>query len=194
MTEQARGRGRPRDDGISRRALQAARELLVERGFDATTMQAVADHAGLHASALYRRWPSRIELIEEATFPGLAPEAVQPTGDLRADLHRFIETYLESFSQPAARAAATGLFTHRHAAPRTRPPELYLRVSARPHFRDILRAAPPGAVDPSLDPDEAFTLLLGAILTSTLLGAAAVVPLPADRITELIIRTIRPTP
>ena len=88
MTEPRRHPGRPRDAGISERALAATRELLVQRGFDATTIQAVAEHSGVHASAIYRRWPSRIELIEEATFPGLNPLSVQPTGDLRHDLRR----------------------------------------------------------------------------------------------------------
>lgn len=64
--------GRPRDNRIDERALTATRELLVERGFEATTIQAVAERASVHASAIYRRWPSRIELIEEATFPGLS--------------------------------------------------------------------------------------------------------------------------
>jgi AcrR family transcriptional regulator len=112
--------GRPRDASISERALAAARELLVQRGFDATTIQAVAEHSGVHASAIYRRWPSRIELIEEATFPGLSPLSVQPTGDLRQDLHRFIHAYLAVFSAPAARAAAAGLLAHYQTA-RARP-------------------------------------------------------------------------
>jgi AcrR family transcriptional regulator len=86
--------GRPRDSDLSERALAAARELLVLRGFDATTIQAVAEQSGVHASAIYRRWPSRIELIEEATFPGLSPLSVQPTGDLRRDLAAFIHEYL----------------------------------------------------------------------------------------------------
>ena len=65
MAEPRRAPGRPRDTSINERALAATRELLVERGFDATTIQAVAEHSGVHASAIYRRWPSRIELIEE---------------------------------------------------------------------------------------------------------------------------------
>ena len=85
MAEPQRPAGRPRDAGLSERALAAARELLTESGFEATTIQAVAARSGVHASAIYRRWPSRIELIEEAVFPGLSPLSVQPTGDLRTD-------------------------------------------------------------------------------------------------------------
>jgi AcrR family transcriptional regulator len=191
MTEPRRHPGRPRDASIGERALAATRELLVQRGFDATTIQAVAEHSGVHASAIYRRWPSRIELIEEATFPGLNPLSVQPTGDLRHDLRRFIRAYLAVFSAPAARAAAAGLLAHHQTASRPRPPEIYLRVSARPQFQDILRAAPPGSIDPAVDPDDVFDMLLGAVLARILLSAATARRRPIERTVEMIIRLLR---
>jgi AcrR family transcriptional regulator len=193
MAEPRRRPGRPRDASISERALAATRELLVQRGFDATTIQAVAEHSGVHASAIYRRWPSRIELIEEATFPGLSPLSVQPTGNLRSDLRRFIRAYLAAFSAPAARAAAAGLFAHYQTSSRLRPPELYLRISARPQFQDILRAAPPGSIDPAVDPDDVFDMLLGAILTRTLLFAVTARRRPIERTVEMILRLLRPS-
>ena len=103
--------GRPRDSSLDERAIAATLELLVERGFEGTTVQAVAKRSGVHASALYRRWSSRIELIEEAIFPGFDPPAVEPTGDLRADLLRFLGAYLAAFGSPAALAG--GARTHR---------------------------------------------------------------------------------
>ena len=192
--ERNRGPGRPRDPSIDERALAATRELLVRRGFDATTIRAVAERSGVHTSAIYRRWPSRIELIQEATFPGLDPLAVRPTGDLRQDLRRFLRAYLAAFSAPAARAAAAGLFAHRQAktAAEPDPADQYLRVSARPRFQEILSAAPPGSVDPAVDPDDVFDLLLGAVLTRTLLPTATARSRPAERIVEMIIRVLRP--
>lgn len=184
--------GRPRDTSISGRALAATRELLIERGFDATTIQAVAERSGVHASAIYRRWPSRIELIEEATFPGISPLSVQPTGDLRRDLRRFIRAYMAAFSAPAARAAAAGLLAHYQTSNRPRPPELYLRVSARPQFQDILRAAPSGSIDPAVDPDDVFDMLLGAILARILLSAVTARHRPIERTVEMILRLLRP--
>ena len=192
MPEPDRRRGRPRDTSIDDRALTAARDLLVQRGFDATTIQAVAEHAGIHASAVYRRWPSRIELIQEATFPGLSPLSAEPTGDLHRDLRRFIRAYLAAFSAPAARAAAAGLIAHHQAAGRPRPPEQFLRVSARPRFRDILHAAPPASIDPTVDPDDVFDMLLGAVLTRTLLATVTTRHRPVERIVDMIIRMLRP--
>jgi AcrR family transcriptional regulator len=190
--EPGRRPGRPPDATINERALEATRELLVQRGFDATTIRAVAEHAGVHSSAIYRRWPSRIELIEEATFPGLSPRSVQPTGDLRRDLRRFIRAYLAAFDAPAARSAAAGLLAHNRTSSRPHSPELMLRVSARPQFQDILGAAPPGSIDPDLDPDDVFDMLLGAILTRTLLFAATGRHRPIERTVDMILRLLRP--
>jgi AcrR family transcriptional regulator len=192
MAEPSRRPGRPRDMSIDERALAATRELLVERGFDATTIQAVAGRSGVHAPAIYRRWPSRIELIEEATFPGFSPPSVQPTGDLRADLRRFIRAYIAAFSAPAARAAAAGLMAFYQTSTRDRPPELYLRVSARPQFQDILRAAPAGSVDTALDPDDVFDMLLGAIFTRTLVYPITGRHRPIERTVEMVLRLLRP--
>ncbi|WP_405995683.1 TetR/AcrR family transcriptional regulator [Streptomyces sp. NBC_00986] len=192
MSEPRRAPGRPRDTSINERALAATRELLVQRGFDATTIQAVAEHSGVHASAIYRRWPSRIELIEEATFPGLSPLSVRPTGDLRRDLRRFVRAYLAAFGAPAARAAAAGLFAHSQTSTTPRPPEMLLRVSARPQFQDILRAAPTGTVDPAVDPDDVFDMLLGAVLTRTLLSTVTARNRPVERTVEMILRMLRP--
>jgi AcrR family transcriptional regulator len=184
--------GRPRDTSLDARAVAAARELLVEQGFEGTTMQAVAKHSGVHASALYRRWPSRIELIQEAIFPGFDPPAVAPTGDLRADLLRFLEAYLAVFGAPAALAAAPGLLAHHQIAEADGSPEQYLRVSARPQLRAILAAAPAGEVDPQLDPDDVFDIMLGAIFARTIVPTIAARQAPIERTVDLLVRMLRP--
>ena len=58
--------GRPRDARIDERVLSAARQLLVERGVRAMSLDAVADRAGVSRSAIYRRWASSDELTLDA--------------------------------------------------------------------------------------------------------------------------------
>ena len=186
--------GRPRDTTIDTKALAAARALLVERGFDATTLQAIAERAGVHASALYRRWPSRIQLIEDAAFPTARPVDVTPTGDLRLDLRRFVRAYIAAFGEPAARVAAAGLLAHHRTSDNPGAPSVYLRVSARPQFRAILAAAPPGSVDPTVDPDDVFDMLLGAIWTRVMLFAVTTRHRPIERTVDMVLRMVRPYP
>ncbi|MGN5238265.1 MULTISPECIES: TetR/AcrR family transcriptional regulator C-terminal ligand-binding domain-containing protein [unclassified Rhodococcus (in: high G+C Gram-positive bacteria)] len=190
MADASRRPGRPRDTSIDERALVAARELLAEQGFEATTIQAVAVRSGVHASAIYRRWSSRIELIEDAAFPMESPLKVSPTGDLREDLRRFIRAYTDTFSDPATRAAAGPLLAHRrsdagHGA-------AYQRVSVRPQFFAILESAPPGTVDPTLDPNDVFDMLLGAVWTRIVVPITDSRPDPVERTVEMIVRMLRP--
>jgi hypothetical protein len=65
---------------------------------------------------------------------------------------------------------------------------MYLRVPTRPQFRDVLRAAPPG----SIDPDDVFDMLLGAVLTRILLSAVMARRRPIERTVEMILRQLPP--
>jgi len=189
----ARPPGRPRDTSIDPRVLTAARELLTEYGFEDTTVQAIAERSGVHASAIYRRWPSRLEIIEQAVFPGFESVVVQPTGDLRRDLRRFIRAYLATFGAPAARAAMPGLLASYQSAGRAGAPEKWLAVSARPQFLDILRAAPTDSVDAKVDPDDVFDVLLGALLARVLVPTVVERNRAVERLVELTLRMLQPS-
>jgi len=196
MTEEqsSRHRGRPRDLNIDTRVLEATRDLLEERGFEGTNVQSIAERSGEHASAIYRRWPSRIEIIEEAVFPGFSSVDVRPTGDLRRDLRRFTRAYLSAFGAPAARAAMPGLLATYQSAGRSGAPEAWLPVSARPQFLDILLAAPDDIVDSSVDPNDVYDVILGAILAKTLVPTVIERRRPVERLVDLTIRMLQFAP
>jgi AcrR family transcriptional regulator len=102
--------GRPRDPQKDVDVLQATRDLLVEVGFQATTIVAIARRAGVGAPTIYRRWPRREALIEDAAFGQLEPTAVpESTGDLRSDLRSWTEMFAQQFADPVTRAAIPGL-------------------------------------------------------------------------------------
>jgi len=184
--------GRPRDTTIDSQAVAAALDLLEHEGYEATTMQAVAARSGLHTSALYRRWPSRIELIEAAVSPILSTADFDPSGDLERDVRRFLRSYENTFSTPAARAAIPGLLTHYRTHGSSRGPTDWLPISARPQFLDILRAAPEGAVDPAVDADDVFDVLLGALLARVVVPPVAERARPLERTVELALKMLRP--
>ncbi|MFJ3415664.1 hypothetical protein ACIPN8_04915 [Streptomyces sp. NPDC086082] len=81
---------------------------------------------------------------------------------------------------------------HSQTSNTPRPPEMLLRMSARPQFQDILRAAPAGTVDPAVDPDDVFDMLLGAVLTRTLLATVTARNRPVERTVDMILRMLRP--
>jgi len=183
-------RGRPRDPSIDAMVLETTRELLSEEGFAATTVQEISRRSGVHPPAIYRRWPSRLALIEDAAFSDLGEVAVRPTGDLARDLRRFVRAYARALSGPAARAAMPGLVAS-HQSDATTPPEEWIHLSLRPQFYAILAAAP-GDVDPDVDPDRVFDLVLGAVLAGILVPAIAQRRNHVDSAVELLVRLLRP--
>jgi AcrR family transcriptional regulator len=82
-----RGRGRPRDPETDERITNAAAELLLQRGFDRTTVDDVAARAGVGKATVYRRWPSKEDLAVAAMETLYNVEMPEPdTGDIRRDL------------------------------------------------------------------------------------------------------------
>ncbi|ADP84585.1 TetR/AcrR family transcriptional regulator [Pseudofrankia inefficax] len=186
-------RGRPRDPGIDARALASAREILAEGGFAATTVQAVARRAGVGASAIYRRWPSRVALVESAVFPGPDALNLTHTGDIDADVRRLVAAYCGLFDSPAARAAIPGLFAAYQSQPdRHRVVVDRVGEGVRPAFRAMLAAAAPGSVEPGLDPDTVLDVLIGAALYRSFVHPFTGRDNPPDRIAEFLLRALRP--
>lgn len=127
MSAPASTPGRPRDPEKDVAVLDAARELLVEQGYQGTTVVAVARRAGVGAPTIYRRWASKEALIEDAAFAHARPAPLpQPSGDLRADLRAWVATFLERLAHPVTRAALPGLLAAYH-----RDEELYERLVVR---------------------------------------------------------------
>ncbi|MER7965178.1 TetR/AcrR family transcriptional regulator [Streptomyces ardesiacus] len=67
--------------------LVAARELLVERGYDELTMDAVAERAGVHRTTVYRRWRDVGGLLADVLDVAGGDDWRPPdTGTLEGDL------------------------------------------------------------------------------------------------------------
>ncbi|KRE23055.1 TetR/AcrR family transcriptional regulator [Agromyces sp. Soil535] len=93
--EPVRGRststlGRKRDHTRDPQILEAAVDVLAETGFDGMTIDMVAARAKAGKATIYRRWPSKADLVLDAVAcmkaGELDPEHLPDTGTLRGDL------------------------------------------------------------------------------------------------------------
>lgn len=108
--DHARTRGRPRDPAIDDAALVATRELLAEVGWDRTTMVSIAERAGVGKPALYRRWPSKAQLVFEAVFDWTGRNPQIPHGiDADEWISELCTNTLELFGRAEVRASLPGL-------------------------------------------------------------------------------------
>ncbi|MGD1241920.1 TetR/AcrR family transcriptional regulator [Mycobacterium seoulense] len=112
-----RSQGRPRDTRIDEAVLAATVELLEEIGYTRLTIPLVAARAGATPPAVYRRFPTKVELVYEAVFP-TPPSAELPlTGDPADVVRTLIEATIDLFSRPAVHTALSGLMAELPSEP-----------------------------------------------------------------------------
>jgi AcrR family transcriptional regulator len=110
-------RGRPRDRRIDDAVLSATIEVLEEIGYSRLTIPLVAARAGATPPAVYRRWPTKVELVYEAVFP-TPPSAQLPlTGDIDAAVRMLVRSSVALFSAPAVHTAWSGLMAELPSEP-----------------------------------------------------------------------------
>lgn len=97
-----------------RRILEAARGLFAERGFERTTIRAVAAEAGVDPALVMQHFGSKQELFSRAVQDAPVPEGAEP-GDL---IERMLETLGVKLSglPPASLAMMRSMLTHPEAA------------------------------------------------------------------------------
>jgi AcrR family transcriptional regulator len=87
IAETSKMKGRPRDQGATRAITDAALDLVQEVGLSAVSIDAIAARAGVGKATIYRRWPSKEDLVVDAIVINLTTAVhLEPTGDLREDL------------------------------------------------------------------------------------------------------------
>jgi AcrR family transcriptional regulator len=102
VEEAPASRGRPRDAELDRRILAATFRQLVEVGFGALTIEAVAASAGVAKTTIYRRYPTKAELAVAALTVEVPFPAPSPELDARAALDQFVHTALAMLIESGA--------------------------------------------------------------------------------------------
>jgi len=185
--------GRPRDPTLDEAIRTAARAVVIEFGYEDTTLAVIAKRAGVSIPTIYRRWPSKHELIEEAVLHLDTFELPRPTGNLRADLATWVRLFLRVAMEPAARAAVPGLMSAY-----SRDPDNYNRlltrgeIPVRAAIRQLIEnAVETGQAAQDCDADAVFDLIRGATFLRALTHSDDGADDFCARITDAVVRVVR---
>jgi AcrR family transcriptional regulator len=158
-------RGRPRSERSHRAILEAANEILEERGFVDLTMDEVAQRGGVSKATIYRWWPTKGMLVFEAfTASFLSRQPTPDTGSLRGDLLAALRSWIRTVKGTVTGRTLVGL-----TAEVQRDPDLakiwrerfVARVRAQ-HRVMLDRAIERGEVSADIDSDVTLDLLFGS--------------------------------
>lgn len=160
-----RGPGRPRQEHVTRAVLDAVVDLVAESGMNALTMDAVAARAGVSKPAMYRRWPTKQDLVIAAAESRIGPLTVPDMGDFRAELRAVLTARAEAYRQPGVGRLLAGVIGA--AAEAGAEPGAYRAYTSRvmSETRHLLeRGVARGDVRPDVDVDDAATLVAASLV------------------------------
>ncbi len=106
-------RGRRLSEERSEHILETVLALLSEEGYDQLRMQDVADRAGVGLSTIYRRWPTKQDLVRASLMCDGAEAKYVETGDPRADVKAVLLHMAEDMSGDGAQTMLGFLSTMR---------------------------------------------------------------------------------
>ncbi len=169
--------GRPRSTEADEGILAAAMELFCEQGYDALSVEGVACRAGVGKSTIYRRYPSKLDLVMAAI--DRAKEGMIPTpdtGSLRDDLQAFAAGYTAMLHSPTVGRAIPMML-----AAKVRSPEL---AAAHEAFVSGRRSAIYSVIERGIDrgelPADSDPTVIADMLTGALFSRVFVTGQPVD--------------
>ncbi|MFF1569790.1 TetR/AcrR family transcriptional regulator [Streptomyces sp. NPDC058293] len=160
-----RGPGRPREERVSGAVLDAVVDLVTEQGIGAVTMDAVASRAGVSKPAIYRRWPTKQDLIIAAAETRIGILVVPDLGDFRAELRFLLTARLEAYRLPGTDRLIAGLIgaAAESGAARGQYAEYTERITSETR-RILERGIARGDVGPETDVRAAATLVAAPLI------------------------------
>jgi AcrR family transcriptional regulator len=153
------------------RLLEAAAELLAEGGYAAASVAAVADRAGLSAGALYRHFPSKVDLFCEL-FGELAEaelEAMHAAGDRAGGYADRLDAVLETYARHVlANPRLSWALVYEPVDPRLDAARLEYRRRYRGEMAELIAAAIAAGELPEQDPELSAAAVVGAVAEALL--------------------------
>lgn len=159
-------RGRPRDPAVDEAILSSAAALLAEAGFDALTMEQVANRAGVSKASLYRRFDNLSDLLA-ATCVAFAPDAPEApdTGSTRDDMVTLLVHLARTMSSPETGGPLPAILAAAGSNEDARRALSRFSSTRRTPLRTVAtRAIERGELPADADPGSVADMLAGAVL------------------------------
>ncbi|HVQ91243.1 MAG TPA: TetR/AcrR family transcriptional regulator [Mycobacteriales bacterium] len=150
-----------RSEQARQAVLEAADDLLVEKGFAGITMEAIAARAGVAKQTIYRWWNSKTDVLMDAFLQDLTEELTPPDhGDLARELHAYLRQLARFLSQSDAGAVFKALIAQTQHDPlfardfRGRYLDEQRRRDRLPLERAVQRGQLPAGIDLAAETDQ----------------------------------------
>jgi AcrR family transcriptional regulator len=165
--------------------------LLQDNGYERLTLEAVATTAQASKATMYRRWPSKAELVLAAFIEGVRQSVVPPdTGTLRGDLLHLGGAILDHCARHAGSIRAVLVEVSNNPALRDAMQHQFLDQRKALIQSILLRAVDRGEIQRAAVSDELWDVLPGYLIFRAVFANR---PATAATVTALVDDVIMPS-
>ncbi|SFS67690.1 TetR/AcrR family transcriptional regulator [Paenibacillus sp. BC26] len=171
-------KGRPRDVKLQQLILSVSYELLLGNGYEAVTIEKIAEKAGVSKATIYKWWPNKAAVVADGFFNAAASQMPVPdTGSVMEDIliHAInLAVFMESkegnmiaelIGQGQMNQTLMQVFREYYVKPRRAESAMILT-------RGINR----GELSPNLDVNSSIDLLYGPLFYRLLVSGESLTP------------------
>lgn len=185
--------GRPRDERIDREVVSAVLDALRQGGYRAVTIDGIARRIGRARTSLYRRWPSKRNLVAYAVLSEMGHDPAADTGRVHGDLESAVRTLSSAFAGPLGQALAGLVADMAQDTALAATIRSQVLAARRKSMREALvRAQGRGEVRRGLDMELVLDMLTGPFYYRVLFGHARITPLMTSQVVDYIVRIVQP--
>ena len=178
----------PRIERSRRVILEAVLEELGEVGYGALTIEGVAARAGVGKSTIYRHWPGKLALVEDAFRTMKAQALIPEEGTLRERITGFLEQVARLVEESTYSACMPALIDAAERDPQVRAFHCAFSAERLAALVDVLRdAVKTGELPPETDPELLADALVGPIVMRRLMFAQPFDPEQVPALVEQVL-------
>jgi AcrR family transcriptional regulator len=181
-------RGRPRSVELDAAVLEATLDLAGEVGVSGLSMDEVAERAKVSKASIYRRWPSKEQLVLDALRSAVSPIEDADTGSLRGDL----QAYLHEFTRRLHSGRMSDVLPHLigvacHDAALRSSLDEYISTRRVPLRKMLERGRQRGELAGDADLDVLIDVILGPFAYRRLLSHAPIDAALVERVLAVVL-------
>ncbi len=171
--------------------LESAKEIVLELGASACTMEEVASRSGVAKTTIYRHFGGLDELIFAAVAEDIASAGTPDTGSLRGDLLQIQRRYVEMAQVPAVRELFVWMMSRALETPAYAELFRKLRVQPRgPTVVALQRAIARGELAPTTDLEMAMHVIQGPFISKRIVDNSDVTETEIEAMVDMAVSAL----
>lgn len=187
MKQATRKRPGGRNEAVRAAVAKAVLDTIEEHGFDFSYVD-IAERAGVHHTTVYRRWPTKMELLREAMRGQYSRLEIVNTGSFVSDLHLTCQSLSAYLAEPVQRAVFGQAIVSESSDVADLLREYWFPLRAK--LKTLVRkAVEAGQLTVDTDPSTFVQLLIGPLALEPLFTRKKLQKKQVEKIVDTILRS-----